>query len=195
MSREVTQRLTVGRVDGMTGCVAFCWHMTKKSSAPAATLQPKHPLAEILERLANELQLTRQALDELRTDVQWALQNCLIRSAGPAGEPDSPSRDSATDSKAINLLPTFEEGDAVVVNHNGHELFGEVISIDDAENLAEVLLIPSNETLTVIQDNLSRVQPDSLRRLCPEPASCVVPNAPITEAAANTEPASSGRLF
>lgn len=67
----------------------------------------------------------------------------------------------------FSLLPTFEEGDAVIVIHEGHELFGEVTSINDAENLAEVLLIPSNQTMTVMQDKLSRIQPDSLRRLTP----------------------------
>ena len=166
--------------------------MAKRSSAPATASQPEHPLAEILERLANELQLTRQALDELRTDVQWAVQNCLTRSAD---EPGLSVRDSATNREPLHLLATFEEGDAVIVNHNGHELFGEVISIDDAENLAEVLLIPSNETMTVIQDNLSRVQPDSLRRLCPESASCVLPNAAAEEAASKIQSASTGRLF
>lgn len=103
MSLEVNQRLTVGRVDGMTGSLAFCWHMAKRNSAPAAASQTEHPLSEILERLANELQLTRQALDELRTDVQWAIQNCLTRSAV---ERVSSVNDSAAENTPFSLLPT-----------------------------------------------------------------------------------------
>ena len=167
--------------------------MAKTSSAPAAVQQPEHPLAEILERLANELQLTRHALDEVRTDVQWAIQNCLTRSKD---EPVSPAKNSVKQSTHLNLLPTFDEGDAVIVDHNGQELFGEVTSMNDAENLADVLLIPSNETMTVTQDKLRRIQPDSLRRLCHEPASCVhSDDAAVPEAASKTLAASSGRLF
>ncbi|MEZ6128996.1 MAG: hypothetical protein R3C59_09955 [Planctomycetaceae bacterium] len=153
-----------------------------------------HPLAEHIERLANELQLTRQVLDEIRTEIQWAVQNCCRR-IDPADSTRWPAPRKAVES-SLSLLPTFDEGDAVVLRRNGEEIFGEVVTINDAENLAEVLLIPSNATITVIQDELSRIDPDTLRRRCTEPGSCVIPDAAtVPDSAAVTPTAPNGRLF
>jgi hypothetical protein len=57
-------------VDATAIAVIFCWYMAKKRSTTAAESVPEHLLAEILERPANEVQLTRLTLDDLRTDVQ-----------------------------------------------------------------------------------------------------------------------------
>ena len=49
----------------------------KRPSAPAEST-PEHPLACQLERLADEVQLLRTVLDEIRSDFQWAVQNGRI---------------------------------------------------------------------------------------------------------------------
>lgn len=175
--------------------------MAKKRTAatPASpATEYEHPLAEHVERLANEVQLTRQVLDEIRTDLQWAIQNCMQRNSSDDNSNDGPdSADVAPQERpSLNLLPTFDEGDAVVLKHNGEEIFGEVAAINDAENLAEVLLIPSNTTITVTQDELSRIDPDTLRRLCSEPATCISPDpAPAPQVGSADKPASPGQLF
>ncbi|MCA9047090.1 MAG: hypothetical protein KDA89_00080 [Planctomycetaceae bacterium] len=171
-------------------------HTAATPASPATEFE--HPLAEHVERLANELQLTRQVLDEIRTDLQWAIQNCLQRNCSndnSNGQPDS-AKATPVEPSTLNLLPTFDEGDAVVLKHNGEEFFGEVTAINDAENLAEVLLIPSNATITVTQDELSRIDPDTLRRLCSEPATCITPDpAPASQGGSACNPVSPGQLF
>jgi hypothetical protein len=155
--------------------------MARQRPAPAnETLE--HPLSKQIERLCNELQLTRQVLDELRTDVQWAIQNGLV-----------PRK---AETPLHNLLPVYDEGDAVEVNHNRLQEFGEIISVDDAETSAVVLLIPSNETITLPQDSLSRVAPDSLRRACTAPALCVVPDSESADTSnLLSDPGDKGHLF
>ncbi len=108
-----------------------------------------------LERLTEELKLIRTVIDEIRTDLQWAVQN--RHGKHEAAHPDVPTT-------AGRLLNTFEEGDAVEVNVGVEPSFGEISSIDDARNEATVILIPSNEVVTVSQDSITRVAPDQLRR-------------------------------
>lgn len=121
-------------------------------SGPSATAESSHPLASHLDRIADELQLVRQVLDELRTDFQWAVQNGRLRV-------------EHSDHEAVSGSPLtlFDEGDAVEFWHEGKDCFGEIIAIDDARNRATVLLIPSNETVSVLQDELTRVEPDERR--------------------------------
>lgn len=129
--------------------------MPRRTPASASDSTPEHPLTTPLEKLTEELKLIRTVLDEIRTDLQWAVQNRdAKREAGPSVDPTNAGR----------LLNTFEEGDAVEVNDGVEPSFGEISSIDDARNEATVILIPSNEVVTVSQDSISRVAPDQLRR-------------------------------
>lgn len=134
--------------------------MPRRTPASAPEPTPEHPLIAPLERLTEELKLVRTVLDEVRTDLQWALQNQgRVR--------DLMSRQNSLESAssaAGKLLTTFEEGDAVEVNDGEVPSFGEISSIDDAHNEATVILIPSNKVVTVSQDSISRVLPDQLRR-------------------------------
>jgi len=130
--------------------------MARRQPSPSVgdNSAPEHPLVAPLERIADELKLLRMALDEIRTDLQWAVQN-----SRSVSETSIPPRSSAGE-----FIPLFDEGDAVEVNDGIHVSFGEVESIDDATNKATVILIPSNEVITVSQDSISRVVPDQLRR-------------------------------
>ncbi|MCA9078466.1 MAG: hypothetical protein KDA93_25790 [Planctomycetaceae bacterium] len=63
------------------------------------------------------------------------------------------------------LLPSvtlFEPGNAVEFKLDRTECFGEIVSVDDARNEAVVILIPSQECVTVDQDRLTKVEPDEL---------------------------------
>jgi len=59
-------------------------------------------------------------------------------------------------------LTLFDVGDAVEFEIDGEEQFGEIIALDDARNTARVLLISSEEEITVEQDRLTKVVPDEL---------------------------------
>lgn len=157
--------------------------MTKKS-ASSAPATPDHPLSEKLDRTADELQLIREILSESQIDFQWAIQNCFQRTeAKPTNRTPS-----------LGLLPVYNESDAVEVEHNRLQAFGEILSVDDADNSAVVLLIPSNETITVSQDSLSRIVPDALRRICEEPSSCIDPD-PVLNSKVEPADIPRGNLF
>lgn len=51
-------------------------------------------------------------------------------------------------------MTLWELGDAVEFTIDGREVWGEIIGLDDAANSATVLLIPSEEEVTVSQDLL-----------------------------------------
>ena len=162
-----------------------------KKDIPTSEAHTHADAVDALREIGEQLKGIGQVLEEIRTDFQWAAQNCRI-------DPEEAKRSkpvASDDVQPPRLLATFDEGDAVILNHDGVELFGEVVSINDAENLAKVLLIPSNETITVIQDQLSRIQPDGLRRLCTDETSRTPsdrsPNAGVPDA----RHAAPGQLF
>ena len=59
-------------------------------------------------------------------------------------------------------LMLLEAGDAVEFDLDGETWFGEIARLEDAENLAVVMLIPTFEEVEVSQDNLRRIEPDEL---------------------------------
>ncbi|MEQ9411961.1 MAG: hypothetical protein RIK87_29880 [Fuerstiella sp.] len=127
---------------------------TMAKNRPASAPATEHPLLQPLERIADELNLIRTVLDEIRSDYQWAVQN---RRPQFVDTNDFPAVDNVR-------LTLFDEGDAVEVDHNRLQGFGEILAVDDATNLATVLMIPSNEHVTVLQDALRKVEGDRLNR-------------------------------
>lgn len=127
---------------------------TMAKNRPASAPATEHPLLQPLERIADELNLIRTVLDEMRSDYQWAVQN---RRPQFADTKDVPTADKVP-------LTLFDEGDAVEVDHNRLRGFGEVLAVDDATNLATVLMIPSNEHVTVPQDSLRKAEGDQLNQ-------------------------------
>ncbi len=111
-------------------------------------------LSAALNRIADELRVVRDVLDEMRADMQWAVQNGRV-----VVQVEPPQSESAP-----SPLTLFEEGDAVEFEHGSEVAFGEVVETNDGLNEAVVLLIPSNERVTVRQDDLQRVEPDPLSR-------------------------------
>lgn len=76
---------------------------------------------------------------------------------------DAPLSPDVADSVEPEFVPTvvlYEIGDAVEFEHDGEELFGEIVAVDDARNEATIMLIPSGEELVVCQDNLTKSTPD-----------------------------------
>jgi len=126
--------------------------MAKQRTLSSA--EREHSLVAPLERLADELQLVRTVLDELRFDIQWAVQNGAFKAR----------RSGSRDGSALPALTLFNQGDAVDFSLDGQSHFGEVVDIDDANNLASVVVIPSNEVITVSQDALTKQDPDPLQR-------------------------------
>lgn len=74
--------------------------MAKKR--PAAERCSEYPLADQLDRVGDELQLLRQVLDELRSDLQWAVQNgrivvqCEVVNSDRSTDTESQGTDSVT---------------------------------------------------------------------------------------------------
>ena len=152
---------------------------TMAKNSPASAPTTEHPLLQPLERIADELNLIRTVLDEIRSDYQWAVQN---RRPQFADTKDVPTADKVP-------LTLFDEGDAVEVDHNRLRGFGEVLAVDDATNLATVLMIPSNEHVTVPQDSLRKAEGD---RLNPHSLSTATVAAAETDRRDLPEP---GNLF
>lgn len=69
---------------------------------------------------------------------------------------------SLFDAPELSKLPLFEPGDAVEFEKDGTDLFGEIVALDDANNQASVMLIPSEEHVAVSQDELTKTKPDPL---------------------------------
>ena len=163
--------------------------MSRRQNSPSVgdNSAPEHPLIAPLERISDELKLLRTVLDEIRTDLQWAVQN--DRSASEASMPVRRS--------AGEFISLFDEGDAVEVNDGIHVSFGEVESIDDATNEATVILIPSNQVITVSQDSISRVVPDQLRRAFESEVNEASTDPAVSESQSSRPPAGSrtDRLF
>ena len=126
-------------------------------------------IASALDRVADELQLVREVLDEIRTDFQWAVQNGRIVVRAERAEIH----------EKVQSLELFDEGDAVELEIDGKLACGEVVAVDDGCNSAVVQLIPSNTTVTVQQDALSKVDSDALARHSPDARQpAVVPELP-----------------
>ena len=59
-------------------------------------------------------------------------------------------------------IELFEIGDAVTFDLDGDPCYGEIVELNDGENVAIVHLIPSDALVEVSQDELTRVQNDPL---------------------------------
>jgi hypothetical protein len=66
------------------------------------------------------------------------------------------------DPEFVSTVTLYEVGDAVEFEWEGEEMFGEIVTLDDARNQAVVMLIPSQDEVTVCQDELKKVEPDEL---------------------------------
>ncbi|WP_231740961.1 hypothetical protein [Thalassoglobus neptunius] len=108
-----------------------------------------------LERIADELQIVRNVLDEIRTDFQWAVRNGRVVIHSQSTEPVTPQHPEVT---------LFNEGDAVEFDLGGEFAFAEIVELNDGLNRAIVQLTPSGETITVQQDDLQKVETDRLAR-------------------------------
>lgn len=118
-------------------------------------------IATALDRVRDEVAVLRNILDEIRSDLQWAVRNGRVVVQVEASEiapPNSEARPSIE-------LTLFNEGDAVELEIGGEPALGEIIEVDDGRNVAHVSLIPSGQTVSVRQDELQKVEPDSLARL------------------------------
>lgn len=122
--------------------------MAKESASASA----ESDIASALDRVADELQLVREVLDEIRTDFQWAVQDGRIVDRTERAEIH----------ERVQSLTLFNEGDGVELDIDGELTFGEVVSVDDGNNSAVVQLVPSNGTVTVRQDDLSKVDADPI---------------------------------
>ncbi|MCA9073717.1 MAG: hypothetical protein KDA93_01700 [Planctomycetaceae bacterium] len=179
-------------------------------SAPSANDR----LHEQLDLLNEELQAIGDLLEQLRTDLQWGLQNGRVSLLLAKPEPLDEDQEATSGADAVTLairlnvalsdlrhqvvstivnppedpngpetsvegesehpdntttpehspIDLFEEGDAVEIKLDGETWFGEITGLDDAENSAIVQLIPSFEEVEVPQDLLIRIEPDELSR-------------------------------
>lgn len=104
--------------------------------------------------LTDEVKVLRESVDELKTSLEWAIKNARITI-----DFEDAAKPSMRCPPAIEL---FEIGDAVTFDLDGDECFGEIVELDDGENMATVQMISSDGTIEVNQDVLSRVQNDPL---------------------------------
>ncbi|WP_145364500.1 hypothetical protein [Stratiformator vulcanicus] len=123
-------------------------------NAPESAPPERHPLVPLLNQLCEELQLFRELIEDLRVDIRYVLDNDL-------GQPEPVRKSSVPARPALTL---FDPGDAVEFRHEGRDVFGEIVSVDDANNRAMVQLIPSMEQVTVCQDDLRHAERVGLKR-------------------------------
>lgn len=102
----------------------------------------------------------------------------------PANLPPTPPDDNSSRTR-VNL---FEPGEAVEFTIDGREVWGEIVALDDAANSATVLLIPSEEEVTVSQDLLQTEYGSQRDRQPLEPCGGGIQTSIPSKA-------SSGRLF
>ncbi|MCA9076719.1 MAG: hypothetical protein KDA93_16965 [Planctomycetaceae bacterium] len=105
------------------------------------------------------------ALGQLREQLLAAIKGS--REALPVAESTIVPDEVQADDEAVVERPPielFEAGDAVEFDLDGETYFGEIATLDDAENSALVQLIPSFEEVEVPQDLLTRIEPDELSR-------------------------------
>ncbi|WP_145260947.1 hypothetical protein [Calycomorphotria hydatis] len=140
-----------------------------KKRATNAPQQPEHPVQPQLEKMTDTLVCLLEAIDNLREDFQWAVQNGRI-----IVQMHDEQRQHIG-----STIPLFTEGDAVRFWHNGREYEGEVTTVNDAENTARVHLFQADEEVTARQDDLTTIDPDPLRRQATEsiPSEATPPTA------------------
>jgi len=111
----------------------------RPTSADAA----KHPLQASLERIADELNLVRTVLDELRSAFQWAVQNRIL-----------PKQDVAARLPQHSMPPVFDPNEVVEYCHGGYQHVAQIVSLDNPTNRATIRLNESGETREVSQYDL-----------------------------------------
>lgn len=142
--------------------------------AERQTASAESEIVIALDRVGDELRVLRDVLDEIRSDLQWAVRNGRVVLQSEGSQSDTPT----IAPQITTVLTLFNEGDAVEFIHGGDPAFGEVVEVDDGRNVAQVMLIPSCETVLVQQDELRKVEPDELARL---PQDKVVVGEPVGE--------------
>jgi len=142
------------------------------ANTPSSSAESEIAIA--LDRIGDEVRVLREVLDEIRSDLQWEVQNGRIVGEVESLEAASLDRESQPTSDLV----LFDEGDAVELPVDGEPAFGEVLEVDDGRNVARVMVIPSGETVSVRQDELRKVEPDDLARL---PQDKVAVGEPVDE--------------
>lgn len=123
-------------------------------------MQADEQLTDQVSRLANEVEALRESVDELKTALEWALRNARITVQFDEAANAPPDR--VAELEADPTIELFEIGDGVTFQSDGVDHFGEIIALDDGENIAKVQLISSGETVDVNQDHLTRLENDPL---------------------------------
>ena len=126
---------------------------------PSASADRNQPIVEQLERIGNELNLIRTALDELRSDFQWAVQNGRVTIAFP--EQTVPVR--------------FHGGDHVQIDDNKGIRTGEIVEMDHAIDRAWVATGP-NEVESVAVESMTKQQQDVFTEDSPQPTELQLPD-------------------
>lgn len=140
--------------------------------------------ADQIERLANEVKVLRESVDELKTSLEWAIRNARLtvhfdEAATPSFLPPPP-------------LWLFEIGDAVTLEYQGEQIVGEVVELNDGENSATVRLVASGTLVSIEQDQLTGV-PNELLGHRPVSDETSSPSVPAGDSPAPAP--TPGRLF
>lgn len=149
--------MTVGKVTGILSA------MTERQSKHKELDEQR---VDALDRIAGELQLIRETLDHIRTDLQWWTQN----------QSTEQSEDQQEEVRDPRLLPVFYPGDRVTLKDGRLEATATVVDIDDAYNTAGIVVEPKGELQSVSQDLLSPNENDD------DSASVTVPKQDIPKA-------------
>lgn len=123
-------------------------------------MQADEQLTDQVSRLTNEVEVLRESVDELKTALEWALRNARITVQFDEAANAPPDR--VAEPETDPTIELFEIGDGVNFQSDGVDHFGEIIALNDGENIAKVQLIRSGETVDINQDHLTRLENDPL---------------------------------
>ena len=100
----------------------------------------------VLERIADEIRVLRDVLDEIRTDFQWAIRNGRT-------EVGQPTRSAPSENPPLKVTA----GDTVEFEYGGEPAIADVLKVNLDRHLATVRLIPNGTEMEVHMDTLSKV--------------------------------------
>ncbi len=113
-------------------------------------------LCEQVERLTGEVRVLRDSLEELTTAVGWAANNGRIRiQFERAIQTDTEYQRESEPHATITL---FDIGELVQFEREKEFFEGEIVDLNDGENVATIMLLPTGESVEVDQDLLERVE-------------------------------------
>jgi len=124
-------------------------------------------LAEQVILLTDEVKVLRESVDGLKAAFEKAIRKSRI--TVQFDEAANAQADRVAEPGIRPAIELFEIGDGVSFDRDGIDYFGEIIELNDGENLAMVQLIPSGDTVDVIQDYLTHLENDPLSYRKDEP--------------------------